>query len=149
MITYYDYILTSRFQSDPTEHHFSKYRQMSGGHFLVSLREKEREVNNSEKILLLNSIIKADLKFWEENIYAESTKDSASIHQTNLAMQQFKEISEFQLNEGNKEVAVSIVGHVAKILSSRLDCNQCKEKLIFSNKDNGHNHGKYLNLISH
>ena len=102
---------------------------MSGRHFLVSLREKEREVNNSEKILLLNSIIKADLKFWEENIYAKSTKDSVSIHQTNLAMQQFKEISEFQLNEGHKEVAVSIVGHVAKILSSRSDCNQCKEKL--------------------
>ena len=38
----YDYILTSRFQSDPIERHFSKYRQMSGGRFLVSLRE----VNN-------------------------------------------------------------------------------------------------------
>ena len=51
----YDYILTSRFQSDPIEHHFSKYRKMSEGRFLVSLRE----VKNSEKILLLNSIIKA------------------------------------------------------------------------------------------
>ena len=61
----YDYILTSRFQSDPIEHHFSKYRKMSEGRFLVSLRE----VKNSEKILLLNSIIKADLNFLEENIY--------------------------------------------------------------------------------
>lgn len=26
----YDYILTSKFQSDPIEHHFSKYRQVSG-----------------------------------------------------------------------------------------------------------------------
>ena len=34
----YDYILTSRFQSDPIERHFSKYRQISGGRFLVSLR---------------------------------------------------------------------------------------------------------------
>ena len=56
----HDYILTSRFQSDPIERHFSKYRQMSGGPFLVSLRE----VNNSEKIFLLNFIIKADLNFW-------------------------------------------------------------------------------------
>ena len=35
----YDYVLTSRFQSDPIKRHFSKYRQMSGGRFLVSLRE--------------------------------------------------------------------------------------------------------------
>ena len=56
----HDYILTSRFQSDPIERNFSKYRQMSGGPFLVSLRE----VNNSEKIFLLNFIIKADLNFW-------------------------------------------------------------------------------------
>ena len=34
----YDYILASRFQSDPIEHHLNKYRQMSGGRFIVSLR---------------------------------------------------------------------------------------------------------------
>ena len=65
----YDYICTSRFQSDPTERHFSKYMQMSDGCFLVNLRE----INNSKKILSLNSIIEADLNFWEENIYAENT----------------------------------------------------------------------------
>ena len=35
----YDYILTARLQSDPIERRFSQYRQMSGGRFLVSLRE--------------------------------------------------------------------------------------------------------------
>ena len=29
----YEYVLTARFQSDPIERHFSKYRQMSGGSF--------------------------------------------------------------------------------------------------------------------
>ena len=42
----YDYILKSRFQNDPIERYFSKYRQMSGRRFLVSLRD----VNISEKI---------------------------------------------------------------------------------------------------
>ena len=70
----YDYVCTSRFQSDPTERLFSKYMQMSGGYFLENLRE----VNNSEKILSLNSIIEADLYFWEENIYAENTTDSVT-----------------------------------------------------------------------
>ena len=57
-------------------------------------------------------------------------------------------ISECQLNEESKEVAVSIVSYVTKTLSSQLDCNQCKEKLIFNNKDNGYDHGKYLSLLS-
>ena len=51
-------------------------------------------------------------------------------------------ISECQLDEESKEVAVSIAGYVAKTHSSRSDINRCKEKLIFNNKNNGHNHDK-------
>ena len=36
----YEYVLTSRFQSDPLERRFSQYRQMSGGRFLVGLRSE-------------------------------------------------------------------------------------------------------------
>ena len=61
----YEYVLTARFQSDPLERHFSKYRQMNGGNFLVSLRE----VNNSEKILKLRSLIKEDIDIFEEDIF--------------------------------------------------------------------------------
>ena len=43
----YSFVLTRRLQSDPIERRFSQYRQMSGGRFLVSLRE----VLNSESIL--------------------------------------------------------------------------------------------------
>ena len=35
----YKYVLTVKFQSDPFEQRCSKYRQMSGGRFLVALRE--------------------------------------------------------------------------------------------------------------
>ena len=34
-----NYILRARLQSDPIERRFSQYRQVSGGRFLVSLRE--------------------------------------------------------------------------------------------------------------
>ena len=34
-----EYVLLVRFQSDPIERRFSVYRQMSGGRFLVYLRE--------------------------------------------------------------------------------------------------------------
>ena len=35
----YSFVLTGRLQSDPIERRFLQYRQMSGGRFLVSLRE--------------------------------------------------------------------------------------------------------------
>ena len=40
---------------------------MSGGRFLVSMKE----VNNSEKMLALNSIIKEGIDFREENVYTD------------------------------------------------------------------------------
>lgn len=51
------------------ECHFSKYSQMSGGRFLVSMRD----VNNSEKMLALNSIIKEYIDFQEDNVYSDDT----------------------------------------------------------------------------
>ena len=144
LIENYDYILMSRFQSDPIKRHFSKYRQMSGGCFLVSLRE----VRNPEKILLLNSIIKADLNFWEESICVKKTIDSVTLELHTRLDEIASEISECQLNEESKEGAASIAGYVTKGFSSRSDCNQCKEKLIINNKDNGHDHYKYLKLLS-
>ena len=35
----YEFVLTARFQSDPQERRFGQYRQMSGGRFLVSLKD--------------------------------------------------------------------------------------------------------------
>ena len=49
----YEFV-TARFQSDFNERRFSQYLQMSGGRFLVSLRE----VLNSERILICTALIK-------------------------------------------------------------------------------------------
>ena len=49
----YDFIMTSRFQSDPLERRFGQYRQMSGGRFLVG----PREATSSEKIIELKTIL--------------------------------------------------------------------------------------------
>ena len=47
-------ILTSRFQSDPLERRFGQYRQMSGGRFLVGLRD----VTHSQKTTKLKKLTK-------------------------------------------------------------------------------------------
>ena len=56
---------TTRFQKDPLEQQSSKNRHISGGRFLVSLRE----VKNSEKFLKISSIVKENINFWEEEIF--------------------------------------------------------------------------------
>ena len=53
----YDFILTTRFQSDPLERRFGHYRQMSGGLFLVGLKDAIW----SEKILKIKSLLKEDI----------------------------------------------------------------------------------------
>ena len=65
----YDFVLTSRFQSDPLEKQFGQYQQMSGGRYLVGLRD----VTSSEKIIKIKSLLKEDLDI--DNVKADNTND--------------------------------------------------------------------------
>ena len=53
----YLYVIPAKLQTDPLENRFSQYRQMSGGNFLVSLRE----VLQSEKTFLCKTLLKEDV----------------------------------------------------------------------------------------
>ena len=64
----YDYFLISRLLTDPLELRFSKYRQMSGGRFLIGLRELE----TSERILAVKTLLKESINIWEEDVRKES-----------------------------------------------------------------------------
>ena len=66
------YVLTARFQTDPLERRFSRYRQMSGGRFLVGLRE----VETTEKIIKITQLLKEDLNFWELEKCEESNEET-------------------------------------------------------------------------
>ena len=58
----YDFILTARFQSEPLERQFGQYRQMSGGRFLVGLKD----TIYSERILKIKSLLKEDIDIDED-----------------------------------------------------------------------------------
>ena len=60
----YEFIFT---RSDPLENRFSQYQQMSGGRFLVHLRE----VLSTERILTCWSLLKQNINFWEETLKPE------------------------------------------------------------------------------
>ena len=70
----YNYVLTARFQSDPIERRFSRYRQMSGGRFLVSWKD----VNQSEAILKMKTLLKAGCDIDESlsNVSDETKKEA-------------------------------------------------------------------------
>ena len=136
----YEYIFARRFQSDPLENRFSQYRQMSGGRFLVSLRE----VYSSEKILTCRSLLKENINIWEED-HKPLLKNESS-HLLNILSEQEIEINELCLSSDSKEVAYSIAGYVTKKLLKRFNCDKCPFFMVGNNEEKSDNH--YLNLLS-
>ena len=88
-----EYMLTRKFQIDPIERLFSQYRLMSGGWFLVSLRE----VTTTEKILGCRSILNDEDEESNEEDEVKALVESFEIEE--------EEIIEALLFENSREVA--------------------------------------------
>ena len=102
---------------------------MSGGRFLVSLRE----VLNSERILTFRSLIKENINFWEENIDSDAEESLDFIN--DLIDERADEIMEAVLNDDAKEVTTTLSGYVAKKLIKRSSCDLCKQTLASQEDD--------------
>ena len=104
------FVLTARFQSDPLEKRYGQYRQMSGGRFLVSLRE----VESSEKILTLKSLLKENCD-WKQTVCLES---NAAENMMTVIEEKVEEISTERLilDKDSQEVTMYISGYIAKKL---------------------------------
>ena len=137
----YDYVLVARFQSDPLERRFSQYRQMSGGRFLVGLRE----VYCSERILACRSLIMEDIDFWKEDIRPQISDSNVSNFLEELSKLEI-EIQECSLDDDSREVSTTIAGYVSKQLQSRSNCASCKKMLVAD--EDGVENDKYLKILS-
>ena len=100
----YDFVVTAQLQSDPIELRFSQYRQMSGGRFLVSLREACR------------SLIKKDTNLWKEDLQPESNKDEKYEMIDEILRDRIEDTSESVLDDDSSEVATNVSGYIAKKL---------------------------------
>ena len=110
----YDFIMTSRFQSDPLERRFGQYRLMSGGRFLVGLRE----ATSSGKV------IKLDIDIDISNIMDSSGEHDENIeillHLVDLSRGSDEMVT---LSEDNRQVGIYIAGYVANKMKERFgDC---------------------------
>ena len=80
--------------------------------------------------------------------YTDDNLDAVTMELRTTLDEFLTEMYECQPNEGRKEVTVSIAGYVAKTLSMRPRCIQRKDKLVFDDEDNKHDHGNDLQLLS-
>ena len=92
-----------RLQSDPIERRFSQYRQMSGGRFLLSLRD----VYNSERILPCRSLIKEGISVWDEDLKKHEVP-AVSEELSPLLNADSNAILECSLDNDSEEVAKTI-----------------------------------------
>ena len=124
-----DYVLTARFQSDLLELVFSKLLQMSGGRFPISLLE----LNRSQQILAICSLLKESINIWEEDLHkeVELSTDFLEI----ITQEHIRDIQSCTLSHDSMEVSVVIAGYIAKKLKKRTNCEACKTALIASDCD--------------
>ena len=89
---------------------------MSGGRFLVSLRE----VRNTERILSCRSPIKNDVNFWKEDLQQPESNEEESYEMIDeMLRDRTEEISESVLDDDSSEVATTISGYIDKKLLKR------------------------------
>ena len=103
----FEYLLTSRIQNDPLEHHFGLYRQMSGSNYSMSYSQ----VLESERRLKLSNI----LKFF----YIKQQTDTVSL----------KDLRTFSEDNGNNDMQLKIdfeyfTNEIAKTHSPIFDQSQ-------------------------
>lgn len=133
-----NYVLLGKFQTDPLEDRFGKYRQMAGGHYHISLRQ----LYETEKRLRIQSILTLQSrsfgpinvnKFYELPDYDPdencSQKDFSQIKSL---------LSEILINDGHfqdiKDVLPLITylgGYCSYITLKNLKCEICKQKLVY------------------
>ena len=123
----YEYVLTARFQTDPLERRFSRYRQMSGGRFLIGLRELEC----SERIIAITSLIKASVDFWNEDVRPDE-EQVEHIAWLNLELDKISDdIDTCMLDANAIQVSAVIAGYAArKVIVERSECVECKEMAV-------------------
>ena len=104
----YRYILTY-FKSDPLERRFGQFRQMSGGRFLVGLRD----VTHSKKIIKLKSLLKGYINALTEDIFLKK-KEEGKLENCLFDITSENVIKETTvLSDNAGEVGIYISGQIA------------------------------------
>ena len=138
----YKYVLTARFQSDPLEKRYGQYHQMSGGRFLVSIKD----VMRSENILKIKSLFKEGSNIHpslkEDGKYEEATAKLLEDVESTLP-----NLDAVQLNSRSKEVSDNVAKYIVHKTKSIF--NGCCEEQMTKHTDNKKIKTYHLELLIH
>ena len=98
---------------------------------------------NSEKIILLKSLLKENVDFGAEDISDEPINNMEDIIQHLQGIE--NEIQESTLSQENEEISVYVTGYIIKKLLKLFGCNDCKHLLL--SKENVIE-DKYIKLLN-
>ena len=141
----YRYVLTARWQTDPLERRYSRTRQMSGGRFLVGLREFQ----SSDRILSIISLIKESIDFWKEDVRPENNHAVDITNLNNELDNMEGDIEESMLSPDSVQVSAVIAGYtVRKVMIGRSKCETCQRLSIATGDEKSAVENDYLNRLS-
>ena len=125
------YVLLGTFQSDPIERRFGWYRQMSGGNYLIGLKQ----ILDSEKKIRALSLVKFShftiTDFHSLNDNSSKISDSDTIIVNNI----LGEIGDCN-KPGKNDAAIVfyIAGYISRSICKRYKCQFCKSVLVKNNQ---------------
>ena len=112
----YNFVLTGRLQTDPLERRFSQYRQMSGGRFLVSLKQ----VYRSESIIKVKTLLANNIEL--TTITSSLLTDEQSIAVENFVQSIVQEdLDDISISQDAIEVITFIPGYISRSLLKKID----------------------------
>ena len=139
----YDFILTARFQSDPLESRFEQSRQLSGGHFLVGLKDAKC----SKNILKIKCLLEEDIDIDEEikiSCPGEMEIMKLKTHIDSLGIS----LDTLMLSPDSREVVVHITVYTAKKYLKKIKSSSCCKMLITGSIDTENPDHQYLIILN-
>ena len=141
----YRFVLTARFQTDPLERRFSRVRQMSGGRFLVGLREFE----SATQALGVISLIKESVNIWDEDVRPENNTAVQIAHFNSELEKIASDIDCCTLSANSVQVSAVIAGYTVRtVIIDRSKCSSCQGLSLATAADKMAVENDYLNKLS-
>lgn len=121
----FNFVLTGFLQSDPLESLFGRYRQMSGGNLLMSVKQ----VIESEKKIRQSSILK-HLGISFQRICTSSMSDESFDETLCAEIFAFDSLPDFQMTEAERQIVYFIADYCSKRVVDKIKCTKCKSFII-------------------
>ena len=148
----FEYVLLSKFQTDPLEKRFGLYRRMSGCNYNVSISqvmesEKKLKILNALKIKKTDSTTSS---LFLKSLSPEIQKVSPITLEGSKFMDICDDISEDTFNNDNASALIYVSGYVSFAVSKKVSCGYCVSRLSASKLldiEFDENASAYINII--